>query len=253
MSTEDDLYKVLGVSSDSSEEELKKAYRKLAIKWHPDKNSNNKEEAEKKFKEISHAYSILGDKKQREEYDNMKKFGGNNFTGSSRGFNDFGDFHSDFGFFKDRGFDFYDNMFKNFFKNDFGNFSNFDDDKDFFSSSSFSRNFGNFSGGTSTKTVTTIINGKKVTRTEKTYTDKEGKRITEITENDGTNVTTKQMIGDNNNNKSSSSNQVNNYNGNFGGFDDDNFGNFGNFGGGFGNFDSGFGFNNGSRKSNKKK
>ena len=244
MSTEDDLYKILGVTSDCSEEELKKAYKKLAIKWHPDKNSNNKEEAEKRFKEISHAYSILGDKKQREEYDNMKKFGGNLNGGSSSGFGNYEDFHSDFGFFKDKGFDFYDNMFKNFFKNDFGNFSNFDDDKDFFSSSSFSSNFGNFSGGTSTRTVTTIINGKKVTKTEKTYTNKDGQRVTEITENDGTNVTTKQMIGDSSN--KSSSNQINNYNGNFGDFDDDNFGNFGSFGN-FGNF------GNGSRKPNKKK
>ena len=96
------------------------------------------------------------------------------------------------------------------------NFSNAWFSKTRFSSSSFSSNFGNFSGGTSTRTVTTIINGKKVTKTEKTYTNKDGQRVTEITENDGTNVTTKQMIGDSSN--KSSSNQINNYNGNFGNF-----------------------------------
>ena len=63
-----DLYEMLGVSRSASADEIKKAYRKLAIKYHPDKNQGNKE-AEEKFKEISHAYEILSDSKKRAQYD----------------------------------------------------------------------------------------------------------------------------------------------------------------------------------------
>ena len=63
------LYHVLGVTKDSSESEIKSAYRKLARKYHPDLNKDNKEAAEK-FKEISCAYDILGDKEKRKKYDN---------------------------------------------------------------------------------------------------------------------------------------------------------------------------------------
>lgn len=63
------LYHVLGVSKDASESEIKSAYRKLARKYHPDLNKDNKEAAEK-FKEISCAYDILGDKEKRKKYDN---------------------------------------------------------------------------------------------------------------------------------------------------------------------------------------
>ena len=63
-----DYYEILGVERSATEEEIKKNYRKLAIKWHPDKNPNNKEEAETKFKEISEAYNILCDPEKREIY-----------------------------------------------------------------------------------------------------------------------------------------------------------------------------------------
>ncbi len=63
-----DLYEILGVSKTASKEDLKKAYRKLARKWHPDINPGNKD-AEKKFKEISGAYDCLGDEKKRKLYD----------------------------------------------------------------------------------------------------------------------------------------------------------------------------------------
>lgn len=62
-----DFYKVLGVSSDSNEDEIKRAYRKMALKFHPDKNSEA--DAEDKFKEIAEAYEILTDPKKRIIYD----------------------------------------------------------------------------------------------------------------------------------------------------------------------------------------
>ncbi|XP_041479223.1 dnaJ homolog subfamily B member 6-like isoform X2 [Lytechinus variegatus] len=64
-----DFYRVLNVSKTSSDSDIKKAYRKLALKWHPDKNPNNKKEAERRFKEIAEAYEILSDKKKRDVYD----------------------------------------------------------------------------------------------------------------------------------------------------------------------------------------
>jgi DnaJ-class molecular chaperone len=68
-------YDILGISKNASEEEIKKSYRKLAVKWHPDKNPDNREESEQKFKEISEAYQILSDKSKREIYDNYGEEG----------------------------------------------------------------------------------------------------------------------------------------------------------------------------------
>lgn len=70
----DNFYKTLGVSEDASESGIKKAYRKLSRKYHPDLNPDDKQ-AEKKFKEISEAYDVLSDKKQREEYDQIRRYG----------------------------------------------------------------------------------------------------------------------------------------------------------------------------------
>uniref|UniRef100_K3WPE3 J domain-containing protein n=1 Tax=Globisporangium ultimum (strain ATCC 200006 / CBS 805.95 / DAOM BR144) TaxID=431595 RepID=K3WPE3_GLOUD len=67
-----DYYAILNVARTASDDELKKAYRKLALKWHPDKNPNDKEAAQLKFQEISEAYEVLSDKQKREIYD---KFG----------------------------------------------------------------------------------------------------------------------------------------------------------------------------------
>src|SRR4030065_1446360 len=65
----EDYYQVLGVDKKASAEEIKKAYRKLAIKWHPDKNPTNKKASEEKFKKISEAYAVLSDPQKRQQYD----------------------------------------------------------------------------------------------------------------------------------------------------------------------------------------
>lgn len=80
-----DLYDILGVDKSATQDDIKKAYRKLSKKYHPDKNQGDKA-AEEKFKEINDAYNTLGDEKKRAEYDNpMHGFGG-------FGFNPFADF-----------------------------------------------------------------------------------------------------------------------------------------------------------------
>jgi len=69
-----DYYDILGVNKNASEEELKKAYRKLAMKYHPDRNPNKKE-AEERFKELNEAYAVLSDKEKRKQYDTFGQEG----------------------------------------------------------------------------------------------------------------------------------------------------------------------------------
>lgn len=64
-----DYYEILGISPNASSQEIKKAYRRLAVKYHPDKNRDNSKEAEEKFKEVSEAYKILSDVEKRKVYD----------------------------------------------------------------------------------------------------------------------------------------------------------------------------------------
>tara|TARA_B100000424_G_C22937546_1_gene498861 strand:- start:39 stop:548 length:510 start_codon:yes stop_codon:yes gene_type:complete len=73
----DKYYQILELENNASLDEIKKAYKKLAIKYHPDKNSNNKEEAEEKFKEISQAYEILTNK---DKYAQDPQFRQNNIS-----------------------------------------------------------------------------------------------------------------------------------------------------------------------------
>ena len=69
MATKKDYYEVLGINKNATDEELKKAYRKLAKQYHPDANPDNKEEAEKKFKEVNEAYETLSNPQKRKMYD----------------------------------------------------------------------------------------------------------------------------------------------------------------------------------------
>ena len=70
-----DLYEILGVSKGADDKEIKSAYRKLALKWHPDKHKGDKE-SETKFKEINQAYEVLSDKQKRQQYDTIGSTGG---------------------------------------------------------------------------------------------------------------------------------------------------------------------------------
>ena len=99
-----DYYRILEIKEDADFSDIKKKYRKLAIKYHPDKNPGD-DEAVKKFREITEAYEILGDEKKRKEYDNKRKFKNgqeNNKNKNLKNKNNFSDNNFSFGkeFFK---------------------------------------------------------------------------------------------------------------------------------------------------------
>jgi curved DNA-binding protein len=97
--SETDYYKILGVAKNASDEEIKKAYRKLAMKYHPDHTKGNKID-EEKFKKVSEAYAVLSDKEKRKQYDTFGSTGfQQRFTQEDifKGF-DFGDIFKEFGF-----------------------------------------------------------------------------------------------------------------------------------------------------------
>ena len=120
MATKRDYYEVLGVSKTATDEELKKAYRKLAKKYHPDANPDNPKEAEAKFKEVNEAYENLSDPQKRKMYDQFgfdgpQGFGGGGpfggqqggyytYTSGFDGFSDFGDLGDIFSSFFGGGF-----------------------------------------------------------------------------------------------------------------------------------------------------
>lgn len=91
MAEKRDYYEVLGVSKNASADEIKKAYRQLALKYHPDRNPDDKD-AEEKFKEAAEAYSVLSDSDKRARYDRYGFAGMNGGSASGGGFGGFGDF-----------------------------------------------------------------------------------------------------------------------------------------------------------------
>lgn len=86
----EEYYEILGVSRSANEAEIKKAYRKLALKWHPDKNLDNRETAERNFKRLAEAYEVLSDSRKRQIYDQYGKDGlmqgGGGASGGPAGF-----------------------------------------------------------------------------------------------------------------------------------------------------------------------
>jgi molecular chaperone DnaJ len=94
-----DCYDVLGVARAASVEEIKSAYRKAALKWHPDRNPQNKQEAEVKFREATEAYSVLSDPQKRQVYDTYGHAGLSGASGADFNSTIFQDFHDIFGDF----------------------------------------------------------------------------------------------------------------------------------------------------------
>lgn len=110
-----DYYEVLGVNKNATDDELKKAYRQLAKKYHPDANPDNPKEAEAKFKEVSEAYEVLSDKQKRTMYDQFGHNGPQGFGGGNPG----GGYYS----YSTSGFDGFDDLgdiFSSFFGGGFG-------------------------------------------------------------------------------------------------------------------------------------
>ena len=94
MAEKRDYYEVLGVNKNATDDELKKAYRKLAKKYHPDANQDNKEEAEAKFKEVNEAYENLSDPQKRKMYDQFGHAGAQGFGGAGGPFGGQGGYYS---------------------------------------------------------------------------------------------------------------------------------------------------------------
>ncbi len=224
-----DYYQILELDKSATPDQIKKAYRHLALKWHPDKNPDHREEAEQKFKDIAEAYAVLSDPKKRERYDRFgslsdvpedgfaSQAGDFSFADASKIFETFfggADPFSDeffggafaggpmFGSRGRRAGGPFGGIFSDpFFGGDtFGGLGN---DGGFSSSATFmsSSGFGAGPGSVSTKTSTVVKDGKVVTKTERAEVGADGKKhvevVEEVKDRDG-NVqrTVQQSIGD---------------------------------------------------------
>ncbi|ORX90289.1 DnaJ-domain-containing protein [Basidiobolus meristosporus CBS 931.73] len=205
MAIETRYYEILNVSVDATENDIKKAYRKGSLQWHPDRNLDRKEEAEHKFKLLAEAYEVLGDAEKRAIYDRygeqgLKNGGSSGGYGTNPGFSGGFQFHSPDEIFRTffNGQDPFANFFGNhggmfgrdpffaqpmapfggmnngFFGNAFqppfpmNGFHNSGFDNSFSNFSSFG-NFGSFNGGgVSSSTSTRIVNGQRTTVTRTT-------------------------------------------------------------------------------------
>ena len=108
-----DYYEILGVSRNADENTIKKAYRNLAMKYHPDRNPRREKEANEKFKEINEAYEVLGDPEKRKQYDMFGTVGTGDIFGSPFTRSGFEEAMRDFGK-GGLGFDFLRNIFDDF-------------------------------------------------------------------------------------------------------------------------------------------
>jgi len=141
-----DYYKALGVDENASEQDIKKAFRKLAKEYHPDRNPGDSAK-EKRFKEISEAYETLSDKKKRSEYDNLRRFGA--FGGGQPGGNPFGGAGGFGGGFSGQTVDFGDlvDIFSSMFGGSMGSGSGFRRTRRGVGANPFTEGFGGFNAG----------------------------------------------------------------------------------------------------------
>ena len=135
-----DYYSILEINKEADKDTIKNAYKKLALKYHPDKNIENKKESEDKFKEISEAYEVLGDEQKKYNYDNGQNIIIHNHNP----------------------FDIFENIFKTHNSHININLSNLNSNTNF----------------SSTNTSTQIIGNKKITRIEKTIKTPNGAQTT---------------------------------------------------------------------------
>jgi len=182
-------YQTLNIPMNASSSEIKKAYKSLAVKWHPDKNPGNAEEATEQFKKIAEAYDVLGNEEKRRAYDSNDFFEGNFSSSPTPGF------HQNQEESVRRAFD----MFNHFFANDpFFQMRGMGQPNGFFHSPFFSNmnihsgnQFASMGSGQSSSTrITTTIgsDGNRITRKETTIIHPDGRRETSVEENNGENM-----------------------------------------------------------------